>query len=282
MIDALQPLPVGNAVKLWLSAPSGSHKLRVLRKQTDNISGPTDAQAVVVYEGDDTFVVDFISLKNGTEYYYRSFWFDGEAWTLDDETSSTATPNAINSDPGPDVLSVVRDRLKAGLAADVAANILSGATGAYQVYTAPPEFDSVTFPVATVHLRSEVPLVRSIGEIIAPDSYDLDTGLWADSEGWLARVNLDIIGWVMGNPDERIALRKSMRKVLIGNLPIFDSLGMEQVEFTFTDTEDFESYGSPVYQTVCSFTCLAPALALAQPPVTLIPEPVASATLINT
>jgi hypothetical protein len=235
--------------------------LRVLRKLADTFTGYNDPNAFVVYAGLEGFALDFESLSNGTPYFYHSYSYDGSAWTDGDPGgSSTATPAATNAETGPDPLSLVRDRLAVGLAAEVAAGNLSPQSGLIQVLTAPPLFESTSWPLVTVHLRSDAPEVRGIGELDVPDYFDPVTGSWNISEGWLAAVQLDIIGWVVANPDERIALRKAIKKILQGNLPVFDQAGMVLIQFSATDVEDFESYASPVYQTVYSFSCLAPSL----------------------
>ena len=259
MISNTQPLPVGNAVKLWLTAPAGSVAMRVLRNATGTFSGYADPNAFLVYEGADQFCLDYQGLANGTVYSYATFSFNGSIWTADGSVVAV-TPAAIATSVGPDVLSLVRDRLAVGLAAEVAAGRLTSGAGGIQVLTAPPLFDNAVFPIVSVHLKSDAPDVRSIGEDDLPDFQDLETDLWSTSEGWLSSVQLDIVGWVTSNPDTRIALRKAIKKVLLGNLPVFEAAAMATVTFSQNDVEDFETYNVPMYQTFCSFSCLAPSL----------------------
>ena len=102
------------------------------------------------------------------------------------------------------------------------------------------------------------------------------------SEGWLSAYSLDIAGWVSGNPDERIALRKAIKKVIIGNLPVFDQHAMVMCQLTMADVEDFETFSAPMYQSIGTFSCVAPSI-VAQtgiPPIPAIPAMTASVTLL--
>ena len=157
-----------------------------------------------------------------------------------------------------DSLSLVRDRLAAGLAVEVARGTLIPSTGAIPVLTAPPQFDDTRWPMVSVHLVSESPSERSIGEMLVSDSFDQDANQWTESEGWLANVQIAVIGWSM-NPDERIALRKAIRRVVIGNLSVFDAAGMVTPEFSIQDVDSVAGeYPAPVYQAAGTFTCQAP------------------------
>jgi hypothetical protein len=259
MISFLQPLPIGNAVKVLLAPPDGA-SVRVLRKPTDDISGYNDVSAALVYQGDGPYFVDVATLTNGTPYYYKPFYTldAGSTWTSD--PSQVATPAATAGVGGCDPLSLVRDRLDAGLKAEVAAGRLSANSkgGPIAVLTAPPTFDNVVFPVVTVHLRTDQSSVRGIGESIASDALDPVSTIWTDSEGYLSKVDLDFIVWVSGNADLRIAMRKAVKKVLVGNLAVFDDAGMLQVDVSISDVEDFDTYEAPMFQAVGTLSCLAP------------------------
>jgi hypothetical protein len=256
MINFLQPISIGNGIRALWSPAAGTVRTRLLRKLTDDFSGPTDSNAALLYEGDERSFLDVQTLNNGTVYYYRTYDFNGTTWTA--SPTASATPAETAGVGGPDPLTLVRDRLAAGLKAEVAAGRLRHDTGAIPCLTAPPTFEQTKFPVVTVHLRNDAPAVRGVGETLAADAFDADADLWTASEGWLSSVQLDIVGWVVGNADTRIALRKAIKKILVGNLSVFDAAGMVQIEFSQSDIEDFESYNAPVYQTMCSFSCLSP------------------------
>jgi hypothetical protein len=237
MISFLQPLPIGNAVKVLLAPPDGA-SVRVLRKPTDDISGYNDVSAALVYQGDGPYFVDVATLTNGTPYYYKPFYTldAGSTWTSD--PSQVATPAATAGVGGCDPLSLVRDRLDAGLKAEVAAGRLSA--------------NSKGGPIA------DQSSVRGIGESIASDALDPVSTIWTDSEGYLSKVDLDFIVWVSGNADLRIAMRKAVKKVLVGNLAVFDDAGMLQVDVSISDVEDFDTYEAPMFQAVGTLSCLAP------------------------
>src|SRR5690349_5704022 len=111
MITFIEPLSVGNALRVLLSPPPGATKWRLLRKVADTFSGPTDPDAAVINDGDDdTSIVDTSSLTNGTTYYYREYALVGADW----QASATVfgTPAAAGQLSGPDPLSIVRDRVE--------------------------------------------------------------------------------------------------------------------------------------------------------------------------
>lgn len=256
MLTMIVPLPIGNALRVFWSAPAGAARTILLRKATNDISGPADSGATKVYDSRDVDLVSALDYRvaNGTTYYYRDYHHDGVAW-VDGGLTMAAVAAATYVDESADPLSLVRDRLEAGLAVEVTRGNLTHETGAIPVLTAPPVYEETRWPVVTVHLQNESPAERFLGETFGPDSSDGDD--WAEREGWLARQSLDVIGWSL-NPDERVELRKALRRVLVGNLSVLDSEGLTSVDFSFSDIEDFESYNAPVYQVRCSMTANFP------------------------
>lgn len=258
MITLLQLLPVGNAIRLFLSPPSGATRWRLLRKPANNFTGWDDPGALVIYDGDaDKVILDWTGLVNGTPYYYALYSLVGASW-LGSQVRSM-TPQATDSDISVDVLSIVRERIDLGLQAEIARGALGNRVGSIKVLTAPPLYDNTVWPVVTVHVNSDASAERGIGEMLADDVYHPDTMEWESSEGWLSRWSVGIHGWCL-NPDERITLRKAIKRIVIGNLAVFDEAGMIQIDLQQQDVEDFEQYSAPVYQTVGTLTCLAPSL----------------------
>lgn len=249
-----QALAIGNAIRLFITPPIGAVRWRVLRKTSNTFSGEADATAVLVADGDPNVILDTAGLVNGTLYYYQDYYYDGTAWTAG--TGVSVTPAASYGTGAQDVLSVVRDRLDLGLQVEIARGSLSPASGRIAVLTAPPVFEDTRWPVVSVHLESDAAQDRALGEEIYPD-VSLDGGLVESFEGWLARVQLLIVGWCL-NADERIALRQTIKRVLLGNLQVFDAAGFVQIDLAQNDTEDFTSYNAPVYQVLSHFSCLAP------------------------
>ena len=261
MISFASPLPIGDAVKVGFLPLAGAVQTIVLRNVVDVFAGHADPACAVVYQGvGETFFIDDLSLINGTPYYYHQYdTLDGVTWSDGGLPSVSATPAATAVDSSVDVLEILRERLEAGLRVEVAAGRLVHDMGYVPVLTAPPLADNVVFPIVTVHMRNDAPSVRGIGEMVEVDFPDLN-GTWEAGEGWLSNYQLDIGGWVTGNPDTRIALRKAIKKVIIGNLPLFDQRAILLPVLTMSDTEDFESYAAPMYMAMGSFTCLAPSM----------------------
>lgn len=254
MIAFIRPMPAGNAVQVILSPPAGAVRWRVLRRLDASFAGEADPGAVLIEEGAEHAVMDIIGLTNGTTYHYRDYaqLSDG-SWVAGDVVS--AVPAYSVTDSYDDVLVLVRDRLRLGLAEERAMGKFASPEPV-QVMTAPPQFSETSWPVVTVHLASDAPAERALGEQLDSD-FDADLDMWHDDEGWLSRVRLDVIAWTL-NPDQRIALRQAIRRVLQANLPVFDSRGIIQVEITQSDVEDFQSYSASIYQAVFGFSCIAP------------------------
>lgn len=258
MITLIEVLGIGSAIRIHLAPASNASSWRLLRKSSDNFSGPTDAAAIVVYSGNnETVILDWTALLNGYEYSYKLYSFVAGEWVA---SATKAATVAATADPVTvDVRSVVRDRLDAGLQVEVAAGRLFNKENRIQVLTAPPLYSNVAWPIVSVHLESDSAEIRGIGEILGDDEFDIESDTWGDVEGWLSRWTITIVGWSL-NPDERIVLSQAIKKIIIGNLPVFDSVGMIQVDFSQRDVEDFERYDAPVYQTYCTLTCLAASL----------------------
>lgn len=256
-IGMILPLPAGNALRVFIEPPASARLWRLLRKTANNFTGEADPDAVVVYEGQDVKApLDSDNILNGFAYWYRAYYWDGTSWTA--STSVTATCASTYEEATTDVLSVVRDRLDYGLQAEVARNVLTHETGAIPVLTAPPLYEDTRWPVVSVHLQSETSSLRAVGEEVELGELDVLSGDWDDAEGWFANTQLTIVGWSL-NPDERVALRKAMRRIVIANFPVFASSGFVNIDFSVQDMDAVSGeYPAPVYQVMCTFTCLAP------------------------
>lgn len=258
MIAFLQPLPIGNAVRVLLTPLDGAESCRVLRKLTDDIAGPDDSAAAKVYEGDERFFIDIATLENGATYYYCAFDLVDGDWVASGASQGVLV-DAAAALYGPDPLTLVKQRLEAGLKVEVQAGVLVHDAGYIPVLTSPPAVEGVRWPVVTVHLRNDAPATRAVGELIADDVFDPAENEWAEAEGWLSGWDIEIWGWAL-NADLRIALRLAIKKVILGNLAVFQQAGMAQIAMSQSDHEDFERYNANVYQTLTSFSCMAPSL----------------------
>ena len=264
-ISYLRSLPIGNAVELLLAVDADTVWLQLLRRPDNAFTGPDDPGATVIYNADRHItpqddrlaLLDTEAIVNGVPLFYRVYGNDGTQWIA--SSIETVTPTQRLIDRSIDPLLVVRDRLKAGLQAEVAAGRLKPASHKIPVWTAPPQAEVTSWPVVTVRLESDRSAERAIGEMIDQDYRLAAPDDWLETEGWLSQVTLQIIGWSQ-NPDERIALRQALKRIVIGNLPIFASLGLITPDWNQQDSEDFQTFNAPVYQTVGTFTCLAPSM----------------------
>lgn len=253
-ISHIRALPVGNALQVILQPPAGAEFWRVLRKTSDTFTGQDDAGAILVHDGDDAAVLDDRMVVNGVAYFYRAYYWNGSVWSA--SASVTATAQATYSDESVDALTLVRDRLESALKIRVQRGDLEHVAGGIPVLLAPPAFEDTRWPVVTVHLQNEAPGTRAVGELMFSDIQQ-DDGDYTDGEGYLADVQLAVIGWSL-NADERSVLRKAIRTAVVANFPVFAGRGLVTPSFSQQDVEDFQSYAAPVYQTMGTFSCQAP------------------------
>lgn len=257
MISEVRPIAAGAALRLSLLPPAGAAQWRVLRNGVDAFAGADDPGVVLAYAGSDTSFVDAApGLVNLAPAFYRAYYWIAGAWVA--STTASGTPQATYGDESTDAQSLVRDRLEEGLKVEVARGTFVFEDGrGIPVLTAPPMVDQTVYPVVTVHMEGEDPADRAIGEMIASDSLALD-GSWQEHEGWMSSVTLEIAAWCL-NPDERIAMRQALRRLVVANLPVFDAAGMVEIAFSQRDAEFLSGeFGAPVFQTVGIFTCRAP------------------------
>lgn len=257
MIAMIQPVPIGNALRVFISPPAGSMYWRVLRKGSDSFVDENDSSAIVAYEGDDKVFLDTAFLINEVMAFYKVYYFDGVAWNS--SVTASGTPTSTYEEHSTDVLSLMRERIEAGMKVEVERGNIIADIGYVQVYTAPPSLEQqLRFPLITLHMLSETSGARGIGEDIGGDEYDAIDLDWYESEGWLADVQLSIVAWST-NSDERIELRKALRRIIVANLTVLSSNGIEQVNVGMQDVDAINGeYDVNMYQVVCSFSCIAP------------------------
>ena len=254
MISLVQSLPVGNAIRLFITPPAGAEAVRVLRRTADTFTGPADTGAFLVGESLDNVVIDTAALVNGQAYFYRPYALVAGSWIAG--ASVAGTPAATYQDASAQVVEVVRERLAAGLLVEVKRGALQHELGKIPVLIASPTFEDTKWPVVTIHVAQDAPEHRWIGEMQQSDWFDPDADEWVGTEGWLSRVQLTIAGWAL-NSDVRAALRKAIKRIVMANLPVFDERGLYQIGLSQQDLDDFQSYSAPVFQSVGQFSCLA-------------------------
>lgn len=250
MISFIQSLASGNAVKVALNPPKQADRWRLLRKATDDFTGQDDPAAAVILDGDERYIVDRTTLLNGNVYHYKLYSLIGANWVTTPSVQVTVTAGyfGISNDP----LDVIRERLELGLKVEVTRGKLKHARDYIPVKTAFPFNEAAMWPMVTVHVQSVSTDTRAIGELWETDADE-------DMDGGLDRWRIDVIGWTM-NPDERNELRKAIRRVIVANLPLFDDVGMIQIDFSQMDAEELadKDKNIVIYKTVGSFSCLAP------------------------
>jgi len=274
-IALLRTIPIGAAIEMSINVDGGATWIRVLRKTGANqtFSGPADPSSRAVDSAIRSStqtqllssLIDCASIEDGETYTYIAYSYRQPDWLASAPRSITVAPTADSA--GADPLDFIVRRFEAGLKMEVAAGRIKPKEGRIPIYTAPPQAETTLMPVVTVHLDIDQSAERAIGEHIAPDRYDnpdapdaiSQNDFWEEGEGWLSRWTCSVVGWSL-NPDERNALRKAIKRIAIGNLPIFEAEGMIQVELTMRDSEDFTTYSVPMYLTSGTLTCLAPAL----------------------
>lgn len=259
MLNAIYPQSAGNALILTITPPSGAVSWRVLRR-TDAaaFTGPDDAGAVTVADGSrDNQVLDDTRLVNGVTYAYRVYYRDNSgAWIGHDD--GQGTPQASYRGDDLDPLSLLRDRLEAGFAVEVSRGALRPKSGKIPVLTAPFALvDGATFPCVSVHLDSDSPSAFALGDVFSPDEHIAGIG-WDETTGWLSSTSLNVIA-VSLNGDERIAMRRALRRIVQANLPIFYGHGLRNIEFRLQDTEEPNAQNAPLFMSAGSFSCIAPA-----------------------
>ena len=65
MISLVQILPVGNALRIFITPPVGAEAVRLLRRTADTFTGYNDVGAFLVSESLDQAVIDTTGLVNG-------------------------------------------------------------------------------------------------------------------------------------------------------------------------------------------------------------------------
>ena len=101
MISIVQPLHIGNALRLFIEPPAGAVRWRILRKGSDSFVDHDDQGALVVYEGDDKVVIDSAHLQNEVMAFYRPFYTsDGITWAAG-PTASGSAPESLTTTATP-------------------------------------------------------------------------------------------------------------------------------------------------------------------------------------
>ncbi|MDU7524593.1 MAG: hypothetical protein E7K72_25025 [Roseomonas mucosa] len=253
-----QALPVGNAVRLWLTPPAGAVTWRVLRAAAPReiVAFDMKGPAVVADNCDEESVLDATGISNGTAYNYRVFYRDAAgAWTAGNTV--LAYPRQSYTPGGPDVQGIIHGRLSAGLAAEIERKTLLLTRPEVQVVMAPDLQVEVTgLPAVSVHFEGKSPDSHALGTNVVTQAQGIGGGDWEETGGTLDRVTIGISA-VSLNSEERKQLRQAVDRVLRANQPVFAAAGMLNVQWQQTDREEFTEKGVPVLFTDTSLSCVA-------------------------
>lgn len=274
--------PCGTAASLTLGLSADAEAWRLLRRPDEDFDA-TDGATVVIASGEPTGelipILDYADLTNGVPAYYRLDERVDGAWVPSGDTAEIVP--AYLAEPlyrSPDLASLMRDRLASALKAEVVAGRLRHESGEIPVLTAYPQIDSARLPLVTVILTDRRAEVRGIGEIVTPDLWE--GGAWDSFEGWLDRSTIQIGVWSLNHVD-RLQLRDAVQRAILLNLPILDDAGFTLPDLSESDTQDFETFGAPVYQSIFTLSALHAALVRTVTPAIRIVEATVNAEAIN-
>ncbi|MDO8357315.1 MAG: hypothetical protein Q7U76_13070 [Nitrospirota bacterium] len=267
-VQQATPFAFGGAVSLaWINPLDLTYDhVKILRKTTDTISGPTDPSAIVIYTGsgnvcapyrgifmpvDDVTlaryrkVLDVVTVGYGTTYYYAIF-----ACNLDETDISVAaliqarTPN-VSAFEEIDILQLLIDYINPYMNAQIVADSLALRDGqTINVLNGPPLLDCATWPMVSVHLDDDHPSDFSIGDVVGTDDVTGDAVL--HRRGYMSDASISVVGWT-DNPDVRKSLYRNLKGCLISVRQLLEQLGFMNIVVSGRYAEDFESYGLPLF-----------------------------------
>ena len=147
MISQVLSLAVGNALKVYFEQASDSTLTIILRNTTGTFSGYNDSTAVSVFTGTNvTCIIDTdVNLANATTYYYGQFDYIGSSWVAANVVSGV--PESTYFDQSVDVLSIVRDRIDAGIKNEILLVTLTPTSSNIPVLNSPPMFEDTRVSV---------------------------------------------------------------------------------------------------------------------------------------
>lgn len=257
MILYLQDLSrPGAAVLVTMAFPCRAQQMKLLRRWDNAFPEiPDDPQASVIYADEPVAsVLDWHAVLPGIEHWYQPYFFLDGTWQRSGEPR-VIVPTVQAHEPSMDSLDVIRERLEIGLNALLRNGLISHPRGVFAVLTAPPIIDDNAFPMIAVRLQQGASETHVIGGYFGTES--LESGDVREFDGWLSRYRVQVEIWSL-NPDERRLLRRAVRDILVANRDILEVLGLQELDVTFGDDEDYESHSATIYRTHASLSYLAP------------------------
>lgn len=240
MIARLHPLPVGNAIRVFLSPPVGASRWRVLRRDDVGFGDAFDPGAKLVYHGDDPSFLDLESLRNGRVVFYRPYYLIAGDWVPGAvvEGAAKAWTEGLAKDP----LSTLRDRIEAGLSTLISQGVIFPPGGVIPVLEALPPIDLPALPIVSIHLESSATNEHAVG----------GEAVGENAIGKFSHFQIAIVGWSL-NPSERKSLRWGLQNIMLANWSVFTALGWTALALDFKDVDLPTEQGPPLYQAAGSF-----------------------------
>lgn len=242
MISFIDSIISGSGIRIIISPTVNATKWRLLRKVTDDFIDENDTGAFQVYEGTKHVVLDTTGIVNGVTYYYKSFEYVDNSWLATDSISSKSEYTVISVGIEPQML--LLERLKVGLAAEILAGTLNNTNGTIDVIMGPPPADYPRFPVVSLDVIED----KASNYFLATEYLDehQDPKDYLESYGWVADIGLRICYYAL-NPDERIAGRLALIRIIQSNIPLMEQYGFMNASLSVFDHQNFGEYNAPVY-----------------------------------
>jgi hypothetical protein len=270
----LRSLPEGSAVAVYVTAPSDSVKLRVIRRPDRAPSSEVDVGPGVVLFDDETYLLRYDGLRRGLtdfgtvddpilndqEYFYGAFSQDNDGVWSSGATDST-TPSdritflAINAEE------IVQQRLEEKILRLLESNRFAlrkeMLPQGIRVIDAYPFEGGPKWPVVSVHTEKDTYEEAFLGQAAEPTVEEFDDHCDENRVG-VFDVELAIVCWSQ-NSTERRQLAKLMKAAFYEDLRFYERVGLQQLRIVGpVDAEDF-SLGFPIYNVVISLSCRVPA-----------------------
>lgn len=259
----------GGAVRLFWIAPTDVtyDHVKILRKTTNTISGPTDPTATLVYTGNGEQAVEFrsvflpddvaesdlyrtaIDLQSpawNTTYYYAIYAMNAAESDVSTAVVASAVIPQVSTFEELDVIGQLLVFINSYLNQQIVTGALELPPGVtnVQVVDGPPLLDNLKFPCVALHLDEDAPVGFAVGDDVGhmDDSGDVEVA----RIGYMSRVAISVVG-VTDNPEIRRHLYRLLKGALVAARPLLGRLGMLNMEITGHYSEDFSQYDMPLF-----------------------------------
>lgn len=264
-----RPFDFGGAVRLLWVNPSDAtfDHVIILRKATNDISGPTDPAAILVNRGIGKQAEEFRSvflpnditssdlyrtiLDDGIQSWASTIYYKIFASNADESDISTASVIAVSLPQVStfeefDVIGSLLTFIKSYLKQQIVTGALRLPVGKtdIDVIDGPPLLDAISFPIVSLHLDQDQPIGFSIGDNIGHMDEDGDDTVLR--RGFMSNVTIAVVG-VTDNPEIRRLLYRALKGALIAGRQLMEQHGMLNMELSGRFNEDFINYDMPLF-----------------------------------